>query len=149
MSSRAVVTRARGDARASVARTRLQWGGGTQAGEEMSDSGPGHSGDKGKGEDPGIDAGSPEGGDTLSCQSDQGNEGDDKDDDAEVDWQTSESGDACSGEACPLLKCIVAARHARPAKCSILEATSNTRLGPICEGQPPAATCTCARIGFQ
>ena len=90
MSPRAVVTRARG-------MPGHRWPGqgcsrgDTPAGEEKSDSGPGHSGDKGKGEDPGIDAGSPEGGDTRSCESDKGNEGDDKVDDKEADWLTSES----------------------------------------------------------
>ena len=80
MSPRAVVTRARGT-------PGHRWpgqgcsGGDTPAGEEKSDSGPGHSGDKGKGEDPGIDAGSPEGGleaDGLECG-------------LEADWKTSES----------------------------------------------------------
>ena len=59
------------------------------AGEEKSDSGPGHSGDKGKGEDPGIDAGFPEGGE--GGESDKGNESDDKTDDKEADWSASES----------------------------------------------------------
>ena len=103
MSPRAVVTRARGT-------PGHRWpgqgcsGGDTPAGEEKSDSGPGHSGDKGKGEDPGIDAGSPEGGKETpgvedkgmgeggeGGESDKGNEGDDKVDGKEADWLTTES----------------------------------------------------------